>query len=141
MTKAEVIRAEKSPPLKRHPNQLTYLGTHDGIHAQVLFVFTNSKLDQISFVEDGSQDPEVALLSWCLALTRRYGRGVVYYDSKPIGDRADVLDAAFKDFLKQKAGEVLVVFPPDGSTYMGVGAKIVNGTPSVEMDFTNKPDQ
>jgi len=27
MTKAEVIQAEKHPPLKQHPDQLTYLGT------------------------------------------------------------------------------------------------------------------
>ena len=141
MTKAEVIQAEKSPPLKQHPNQLTYLGTQDGIHAQVLFVFTNGKLDQISFVENDSQGPEVALLTWCLALTKRYGHAVVYYNAKPIGDPADVLDVTFKDLLKQKAGELLAVFPPYRSTYSGVGAKIVNGAPSVEMDFTYRPDK
>jgi hypothetical protein len=141
MTKAEVIQAEKAAPLKRLPNQLTYRGTQDGIHAQVLFVFTNGKLDQISFVEEDTKDPEVALLTWCLALTKRYGHGVVYYNAKPIGDAAVVLDVAFKDCLKQKAGEVLAVFPPAGSTYTGVGVKIVNGNPSVEMDFTNKPNQ
>lgn len=80
-------------------------------------------------------------MTWCLALTKRYGHGVIYYNAKPIGDPASVLDAAFKEFLKQKTGEVLAVFPPNGSTYAGVGVKIVNGTTSVEMDFTNRPDK
>ena len=140
MSKIEVVRAEKAPPVKRHPNQLTYVGIEEGIRSQVLFVFTADKLDQISFVADGSQDPEVALLTWCVYLTKRYGHGVVYQNAKPLGDPALVLDPAFKEFWKQKSGEVLVVFPPEGNTYTGVGIKMVSGFPSVEMDFTDKTE-
>jgi hypothetical protein len=140
MTRSEVIKAERAQPLRRHPNQLTYLGTEQGIRSQVLFVFTADSLDQISFVADGSQDPEVALLTWCLSLKKRYGKGVVYHNARPIGDPAIMLDAAFKEFWKAKSGEVLVIFPPDGNTYTGVGIKMVNGSPSVEMDFTDKTE-
>jgi hypothetical protein len=52
-----------------------------------------------------------------------------------------VLDPAFKQFWKEKSGEVPVVFPPEGSTYTGVGIKMVDGSPSVEMDFTDKTER
>jgi hypothetical protein len=138
MTPADVIRAEKARPVRRRPNQLTYIGIEQGVRSQVLFVFTANKLDQISFVADKPKDPEMSLLTWCLSLTKRYGRGVVYYNAQPIGDPAIFLDSVFKDCWTKKSGEVLVVFPPQRSTYRGAGIKMVNGLPSVQMDFTNK---
>ena len=137
MTQSEVIAAENSVPLKRNARSLVYRDKESGIRSQVVFEFTNGKLDQISYVSDSpSQNPEMAFLKWCLALTKRYGQGMVYLNKKPVGPPGLVVDESLKQFWKQDDGEILVVYPPQGSTYMGVGITLTGGDPLVEMDFT-----
>jgi len=137
MTQSEVIAAEHSAPLKRNGRSLVYRDKESGIPSQVVFEFTNGKLDQISYVSDSpSQNPEMAFLKWCLALTKRYGQGMVYLNKKPVGPPGLVVDESLKQFWKQNDGEILVVYPPQGSTYMGVGITLTGGDPLVEMDFT-----
>ena len=140
MTQSEVIKAEKTVPLKRNQRSLIYRDKESGIPAQVLFEFTDSKLDQISYVADSpSQNPELAFLTWCLELTKRYGQGVVYLNKKPVGPPGLMLDESLKEFWKQKSGEILVVYPPEGTTNVGVGITLVNGNPIVEMDYATTP--
>ncbi|MFL6447774.1 MAG: hypothetical protein ACJ746_08815 [Bryobacteraceae bacterium] len=69
-------RQEQSP--------LVYRDTHAGISAQVVFEFANGKLDNVSYMADQPKDPEAAFLTWCLALAKRYGQGIVYLDKKPV---------------------------------------------------------
>jgi hypothetical protein len=78
----------------------------------------------------------MAFLKWCLALTKRYGPGMVYLNKKPVGPPGVVVEECLKQFWKQTDGEILVVYPPEGSTYTGVGITLTNGVPTVEMDFT-----
>jgi hypothetical protein len=140
MTQNEVIAAEKATPLKRNGHSLVYRGKELGIPSQVIFEFTNGKLDAFSYVSDSpSQNPESAFLTWCLALTKRYGHGEVYLNKEPAGRPGLVLDESLKEFWKQSDGEILVVFPPEGSTYAGVGITLTNGNPTVDMDFAVSP--
>lgn len=106
----------------------------------MLFEFADSKLDQISYVADSpSQNPELAFLTWCLELTKRYGQGVVYLNKKPVGPPGLMLDERLKQFWKQKSGEILVVYRREGTTNVGVGITLVNGNPIVEMDYAATP--
>jgi hypothetical protein len=50
-----------------------------------------------------------------------------------------VLDESLKQFWKQTAGEILVVYEPVGITNVGVGITLVNGNPIVEMDYAATP--
>jgi hypothetical protein len=61
---------------------------------------------------------------------------VVYLNKKPVDPVNVVIVESLKEFWKQKDGEILVVCPPQGSTYVGVGITLTNGNPLVEMDFT-----
>lgn len=49
MTQSEVIKAGKAAPLKRTQASLVYRDKEFGIPAQVLFEFTDGKLDDISY--------------------------------------------------------------------------------------------
>ena len=68
MTQSEVIKAEKTVPLRRTQMALVYRDEAFGIPAQLLFEFTDGKLDDISYVADSPPQN--------LELTKRYGRGV-----------------------------------------------------------------
>jgi len=140
MTQSEVIRAEKAAPLKRTQASLVYRDKEFGISAQVLFEFTNGKLNDISYVADSPpQNPELAFLTWCLELTKRYGQGMVYLNKKAVGRPGVVLDESLKQFRKQTEGEILVVYEPEGITNVGVGITLIKGSPIVEMDYTATP--
>ncbi len=146
MTQGEVVKAEKAAPRKRTPTALVYRDKEFGVPAQVLFEFTDGKLDDISYVADSPpQNPELVFLTWCLELTKRYGKGVVYLNKKPVGPPGVMLDESLKQFWKQTEGEILVVYEPEGITNVGVGITLKNGNPIVELDYAatprEKPDQ
>jgi hypothetical protein len=105
----------------------------------VVFEFTKGKLDQVSYVVDAPANPETAFLTWRLALTKRYGAGEVYLNKKPVGRPGLVLDEALRKFWNQKDGQILVVYPPEGETNVGVGIDFRNGRPIVEADFAETP--
>jgi hypothetical protein len=52
-----------------------------------------------------------------------------------------LLDESLKTFWTQTDGEILMVYEPEGNTYVAVGITLVNGTPVVEMDFAAKPKE
>ena len=139
MTQSQVIRADGSNPIKRKAETLVYRDTESGIPTQVIFEFTAERLNQISYIAESPQDPEIAFLTWCLDLTKRYGQGLVYLNKKPVGRPGVVLDESLKRFWKQGSGEILVVYPPEGVTNVGVGIRFINGSPSVEMDYAETP--
>jgi hypothetical protein len=140
MTQSEVIKAEKAAPLKRTQASLMYRDKEFDIPAQVLFEFTDGKLDDISYVADApSQNPELVFLTWCLELTKQYGQGVVYLNKKPVGRPGLMLDESLKQFWKQTEGEILVVYEPQGITNVGVGITLINGSPIVELDYAATP--
>ena len=74
-----------------------------GIPAQVLFEFTDGKLDDISYVADSPpQNPELAFLTWCLELTKRYGQGVVYLNKSEVS--ASVHDLTWRFLIASAEG-------------------------------------
>ncbi len=140
ITQNQVMKAENAAPLKRTRTVLVYRDKEFGVPAQVLFEFTDGKLDDISYVADEpSQNPELVFLTWCLELTKRYGQGVVYLNKKPVGRPGLMLDESLKQFWKQTEGEILVVYQPEGITNVGVGITLKNGSPIVEMDYAATP--
>jgi hypothetical protein len=63
----------------------------------------------------------------------------VYLDQKSVGPPGVVLEESLKRLLKQRSGEILVVYPPKGVTNVGVGIRFINGSPSVEVDYAETP--
>ena len=140
MTKAEVMKAEKSAPVRRTATSLVYRDKKFGTSVESIFEFTDGKLDALAYVADPRpRNPELVFLNWCLALTKRYGQGVVYLNKKPVGRPGVVLDDSLKEFWKQSKGEIVVVYPPEGITNVGVGIRFINGLPSVELDLGMTP--
>lgn len=79
MTQTEVIKAEKTRPVKRKTAALVYRDKAFGTPVQKIFEFTDGKLDAVVYLADApEQTPDLLFLTWCLELTKRYGRGVVY---------------------------------------------------------------
>ena len=140
MTQNQVVAAEKSKPLKRNDHVLIYRDKEAGVPSQVVFEFTAGRLDQVSYVLDSAtQNPENAFLTWVLDLTKRYGKGVVYLNGRPVGQPGLVIDETLKQFWKQASGEIMVIYPPKDTTYVGVGITLNRGQFLVEEDFTTKP--
>ena len=140
MTKAEVLKAEQAAPVRRTSSSLVYRDKKFGESVEVIFEFTDGKLDALAYVADPQpKNPELVFLNWCLALTKRYGQGVVYLNKKPVGRPGLVLDQSLKEFWKQSEGEIVVVYPPEGITNVGVGIRFINSVPSVEVDYEMTP--
>jgi hypothetical protein len=51
------------------------------------------------------------------------------------------INESLTQFWKQTNGEILVIYPPQGTMYIDVGMTLSNGSLLVEMDFANKPKQ
>jgi hypothetical protein len=141
MTQDQVVAAEKGKPAKRNDHVIIYRDKEVGFPAQVIFEFTAGKLDEMSYVlDDPNQNPDTVFLTWVLDMTKRYGKGEVFVNGKMAGQPGLVLKDRLDEFWKAGKGEIMVIYPPMGTTYVGVGINITKTEIMVEEDFTTKPN-
>jgi hypothetical protein len=122
MTQEEVIAAEGSSPEKRIPTAMTYKDTIAGVPARIFFLFTDGKLDQVSFdalPKSPRDDAELAFRTWDLALERKYGRGALVAGTEKkargwAGD--DKLEPALSEFKRGAIKKLSVFVTPKGRT-------------------------